>query len=96
MATYLSLYPSMLILPIILIFTNNAELRGKNVIVRTMVHSLNYFIYLFIYLLLIIFILQTESFSCVGLYAGWLSGLLLLSQFLVGSWDFLGATYGVM
>ncbi|GBB85482.1 hypothetical protein RclHR1_00120036 [Rhizophagus clarus] len=70
MATYLSFYPFMLILPLILFFTNNAESRGKNI--------------------------KSEIFSCVGLFASWLSGLLMLSYFLVGSWDFLGATYGVI
>ncbi|RIA78873.1 GPI transamidase subunit PIG-U [Glomus cerebriforme] len=70
MASYLSFYPFMLVLPTILMLINDAESKGKNI--------------------------KSEIFSCAGLYAGWLSGLLLLSYFLVGSWDFLEATYGVI
>ncbi|RUP48956.1 hypothetical protein BC936DRAFT_143574 [Jimgerdemannia flammicorona] len=33
---------------------------------------------------------------CVLLYATWLAALLFLSYQLVGSWDFMGATYGVI
>ncbi|CAB4411706.1 unnamed protein product [Rhizophagus irregularis] len=70
MATYLSFYPFMLFLPLILIFTNNVESSGK--------------------------IIKNEIIGCVGLFVVWLSGLLIFSYFLVGSWDFLGATYGVI
>ncbi|RUS14551.1 GPI transamidase-like protein component PIG-U [Endogone sp. FLAS-F59071] len=71
MASYLSFYPAMLIIPVTLIIANwsaNEKATSKKVIVL----------------------------SCVLLYTTWLAALLYLSYMLVGSWNFLPATYGVI
>ncbi|CAG8581623.1 15958_t:CDS:2 [Funneliformis mosseae] len=40
--------------------------------------------------------IKIEIFGCIVFYVGCLSGLLILSYLLIGSWDFLKASYGVM
>ncbi|CAG8655607.1 593_t:CDS:2, partial [Funneliformis caledonium] len=40
--------------------------------------------------------IKIEIFGCIVFYIGCLSGLLILSYLLIGSWDFLKASYGVI
>ncbi|CAG8440768.1 2157_t:CDS:2 [Ambispora leptoticha] len=88
MATYLSFYPLMLIIPITMLLVNSGKIMSRTPPQQESFSSSSS--------KSITISKKIEIAQCIILYIGWLAVLLLLSFILVESWDFLEATYGVI
>jgi hypothetical protein len=85
-ATYLSFYPLMLVLPLIFIFTNSAESRGKNIKVCIMVLLIFKFHLILFYSLFIIFFSGRNYWLCWIIYwmVKWITNIVIFSNWFLG------------